>query len=542
MQEMKKFFWSRLFRTVVALTMVMALLLCCGCSKKDDDPTEPQQTTKPNVLGDGDGKLEAQDAVDGFTKIYGTLLGAMGGQTAASMGTEMDITLALGDDILSYLSSMMESNGLPSDVSWLQQIGLGMDMTYSGDLMQTGMELSLGETSVISANMIMDMLGGMVYMGVPQLNDQYLAGSVNFSDAVGSYESMMGQMEAYADIVGSLPTETQLNTLLTRYLNLMLDKLEEPVVSEVTLTHGSVSQKVTATTHTIRAMQLLEMVEAVLTAAQTDAELEKMLDAISKYINEQGAKDAAAGGYTWYDQDLHQELMEAIPDALEELEGAKESMEDSDYLTFTIYATAKEQVGFRFFLADQYDSYQIYAYSLVEDDQTAFEMNIADQIRFEGTGTLKSNKANGTYKLYAEEMEILTLEVKDFDKKALDKGELDGTLRLSLSNEAIEQAIGPNAFFTSATVLEIVLKTEGANASIAYNLYSGSAFIVGISVRSRIVAAGEIRVPADYADLTKNDELQQWIGDADFQKVLQNLRKAGVPEELVAMLESSLGI
>lgn len=537
---MKKINWSNLFRTIVALTLVMALLLCCGCGKKGDDPTEPEQTTNPNALGDGDGKLEAQDFVDGFTKIYGAALEVIGGKTATSMGSEMDITLKLGDDILSYVSSMMESNGLPSDVSWLQQIGIGMDVSYQDELMQTGMAVNLGDTTVVSMNLIMDMLSGGMYMGFPELNDQYIGTTMDMSMVTGS---AMTQMEAYAGIVGVLPTDAELNTLLTRYLNIMLERLSDPTTSDENLSYRGISQKVTATTYTVRAAQLVEMAEAALTAAKTDAELEKMLDAVAKYVNEQGAKDAAANGYTWYDVDLHQELLNEIEPALESLAEAKEDVADGDYLTFSVYTSEEEQLGFEFVVfAEDEESTKIYSYSLTEGEDTAFVLDLMGQLRFEGTGTNNGKKANGTYTLTVAEMEIGTVEVKDFDMKALEKGELDGTVRLNLSNAFIEQAVGPNAFLTSATVLEIVLKTEGTAASVAYNLYSGSALIAGIFVSSKVVPAEKIQVPENYADASDTAQMQQWAANADLEKILQNLRKAGVPEELVEMLEANMGL
>ena len=207
MKQNKKVSWSRILRTILALTLAMAMLLCAGCGKQDDQ----QPTTNPNAMGDGDGKLEAQDLVSGFTKIYGTLLQSLGGKTAASSGAKMEMAVTMGDDIRSYLSSMLETQGLSGDISWLQEINLGMEMHYSEGRIQEIISLGLSGKHILSGVLMNDTMNNTIYMGVPELNEQYLGVSLE-----GMSNMATGMATQYTELLGALPTEEALNTLLTR--------------------------------------------------------------------------------------------------------------------------------------------------------------------------------------------------------------------------------------------------------------------------------------------------------------------------------------
>ena len=531
MKQNKKVSWSRILRTILALTLAMAMLLCAGCGKQDDQ----QPTTNPNAMGDGDGKLEAQDLVSGFTKIYGTLLQSLGGKTAASSGAKMEMAVTMGDDIRSYLSSMLETQGLSGDISWLQEINLGMEMHYSEGRIQEIISLGLSGKHILSGVLMNDTMNNTIYMGVPELNEQYLGVSLE-----GMSNMATGMAAQYTELLGALPTEEALNTLLTRYLNIALEVLEDPTTAEETLSHGGISQKVTATTHNILADQLMEMAERALNTVQTDAELEKMLDAISQYANEQGRQEAEELGTTWYDVDLYQQLLDEIPEALENIANQKESLNENDYMRITVYDADGKTVGLRVQIQDGHEKESLYGYCIASGDQTALVVNVNDTLRFEGTGTNKKNILNGKYTLFNEEMEVAYVQVVDFNASELAKGNLEGKLKLSLSNDAIEEAIGPSALLTSATVLEIVMDTEETKSSLELNLYSGSAFIVGVSLQTETMSAGGIVLPSQYVDMTDANQLQQWSENIQYATVLQNLRNAGVPEELVAILEENL--
>ena len=186
---MKKtnFSWKRLLRVTMAMILVLSMLLMCGCGKKDDE--KEQNKNNGIQLGDGDGKLEAQDVVDGISKIYGNLLGASGGNNGTGAGgVDMDMTVTLGEDLMDMLETMLKQSGEDIDISWFRELGISMNVNYGEnmDTMQMLMYANLNGKPVISADMIMDIANNMMYIGVPELNDKYLGQEVDMSQATGA--------------------------------------------------------------------------------------------------------------------------------------------------------------------------------------------------------------------------------------------------------------------------------------------------------------------------------------------------------------------
>jgi hypothetical protein len=534
-KKMKKFGF---LKPLMAVLLTLAMLLCCACGAKDPEPTNP------NALGDGDGKLEAQDFVDGFTTVYGAALGTMGGQTDVSSRTQMDISVNLGDDLISSLGTMMQMYQLPGDASWLKEFGLNMDVNYTKDLTKMVLALRLGGTEAVSAEVIQNMANQMVYMGLPGLNDQYIAVGANVSQSAVA----MSGMGDYAALIAALPTEATLNTLLTRYLNLLQQELGDPTVGTETLSFSGISQEVTATTHTIRRSDVLDMAEAVMKAAQTDAELEAMLDKLSAYVNTQGEAEYAEYSkqygttFVWETVDLHEELMDEIDSALEDIAETRVELEDGDFLALSVFSDGEKDLGIRLKVVTGYDSVEINAYSLTQNENTALLVEISDLFRLSGTGTRSKDLLSGSYTLSAQGQDMAYLDVKNLDMEALKAGNLKGTLSLRLSQKMIQEMFGYGSFVTTNTRIDINLNTEGDNGVIECKLYDGSKFVLGVTMRTKTLPAEKIQLPTSYVDAQKQEELMNWVSALDLDKLMQNLRQAGVPDELVDTLESSMPI
>ena len=66
----KTFTWARLLRTTAAWILVFSMLLCGCASTPNDNGTTEGKDNVPVT----NGKLEAQDAADGISALYGLLL------------------------------------------------------------------------------------------------------------------------------------------------------------------------------------------------------------------------------------------------------------------------------------------------------------------------------------------------------------------------------------------------------------------------------------------------------------------------------------
>lgn len=541
MKKRNAFAWYRLMRTMVALLVILSMLLCgCVGAGDGDGDGEKEEANANTLFGDGDGKLEAQDAVDSVTNIYGALLGAFGGNQPDSYGYEMDLVVTLGDALRSQLGSALEQMEMDSDMSWFENVGIGMEMATNGDLVQMAVDAQINGKSIVSAETVVDYLGGMVYIAVPEINSQYIAGEVDFSQMQNAMQAGSAAMEEYADLIKDLPTDKELNSVLTRYLNVVLETMNEPTTGETELTAAGITKAVTATTYSFTRYNVLDIATQVLTTAKTDAELEKVLDAFSKVVNEQGAKQAAEQGYVWTDVDLHAQLMEAIDPALEDIQDSKEDVEDLEFAQLVIYTDGDDPVGGKLVVSDGYSTMDyVIIYSLKDGKNTALVANIMGTMQLTGSGTVSGSKISGEYTLLIQGQECLNLEIEDFDTKAFNKGELKGTVRLSFG-DALLDSMGNNALLSEDTVIELELNITGKKAEIDVNLYQDDILFFGIAMSSKTTSGGKIKVPADYVKADDSDAAQAWLENAEFANVLSNLKSAGVPTKLVDLLEQSL--
>ena len=126
MNTVRSFTLARLLKTVVALTLAFAMLLC-GCATLPEEGGENNKKPNGGLLPGGDGKLEAQDAVDGVSAIYGILLDILGGNieldASMDMAVQSEVVVTLGDEIKTQLGQSLEQMGMGMDLSWFESIG-----------------------------------------------------------------------------------------------------------------------------------------------------------------------------------------------------------------------------------------------------------------------------------------------------------------------------------------------------------------------------------------------------------------------------------
>lgn len=525
----KGFAWTRLLCCLMALVMVMGIVLC-GCSEKDAGKKQDGI-----VLGDGDGKMEPHDVVDSVTSIYGTLLNGISGDLKLDGGYTMELGVTIGDAIMNQLESALASQGVDFDIAWLNKLSMNMDMFWNENNMQYGITANINDTAIVSLDVIADMMNSMVYVGAPELNKQYLGFELDMEQIVGglSLVGMMGTLEGYADVVDALPSEQTLNSLLKRYLDIMLGVLGDPIRDSETLSYGGISQTVTTETYVISRSVLLDMLIKALETARLDKQLEQIIDNFAKWFNNTMEEQFGMFG-EWTDVDLHAQLMQILEEQLAEFKELEEELTDMELLRYTVYKAGKEQAGFAVTVSGMP---MMYTYRLTSGQNTAFVMDVNRQFEIAGTGTTNGNKSSGTYTISAEGMELVIAELKDFDMDALDRGELKGTVRLKMG-EGLEDNMGDSSPIPSDAVIELVLNMTDKMSVMQFNLYQDTTFIAGISMKTAAVSAHKITEPSNYVDGMA--DIQAWLMGINTNKILTNLSKAGLPSQLIDMLEEAL--
>jgi len=456
----------------------------------------------------------------------------------------------------------------------------------------------------------MDMVAGMMYATLPELNDQTIGvntgmmmpegptdgmggvmmpegpmesvgGAVMVPGAVDIMASIEEMLEEHKELIEALPTEEEMNALLTGYLQTALDCLDKGTAKTETLTHGGVSQSVTATTYVYTRYDVLDTAIALLTKTKTDKDLEKALDAFGALGNAIAKQQDPEAEQV----DLYEMLVSEVDSAIEDLQEAKTETEDLEFMRLVSYTANDQTVGFQLYLPNMggtvtpefkpedeyveptYSTYpaveptypelypeEYYApvtvgeeaslpvltvYSLENNGKTALYLDVMGKLEFSGTGTVKSGKASGNYVLKMDGAEFLKIELKDFTANALSSETLEGTICLRMG-EALANQVAANPIINENTVIELKLQIDEQNMNLTVNLYSGESLLIGIATRNKILKATDIKVPTEYVDATNEEAMMTWVSNMDLEALLENLEEAGIPSELIEKLEQAM--
>ncbi|MBO5891633.1 MAG: hypothetical protein J6Q30_02835 [Oscillospiraceae bacterium] len=532
----------KLFKAAVSLLMVVALcgLLFVGCASSDgkggkdnngkDTPNYDNMTPSEHFAA-----LELNNAngmVDALSAVYGALSQSA---NTASYGTEMDVSLQVGDLVLDMLEeSYYEASGEEMDFSFLSKVNLEVDLNVKDKMQQMDMAVGLGDSRILTICTIMDLEDFTTWVGSPELSDVFAEMNLVQSGGMGGMVANNATMQTANALVEALPSEQEFNALIKRYLEVALEKIDDVDRKNITLELDGLKQDCTVLVAKIYEEDALNMAEAVLETAKTDKELKKIIEEFGVALNDLMKESYAQAGGTWTNVDVYEAFTMAVEDALDSLEMEKEDLDTEEYIELTTYVDKEHNIIGRKLA---FDGDEMHYYTVTEGNAFTFEAMLAE-VKATGSGTKKSGKVDGTYKLNVAGSDLFTLEVKDWSANG---EEIKGTLVLEPSAELIRQTIGNSGVMPFADVaLELKIDSSESKKAFEINLLSNEALVVGIAMSTKTSSGGTIQKPSQTIDFNNQYQLQSWVESMDFDKLIRNLRNAGVPGELLDMLEANL--
>ena len=407
----------------------------------------------------------------------------------------------------------------------------GFDFVYNskGDRLMSMLALTMGGKDILSAEMVFDGKEGAAYVKLKELTSKVLR--VEIPDSVdidtAKYKKALEKM---------LPKPATVEKLVGKYAKIALKEIKDVDVYSDTVEVDELSQKLTVVEYTISEETLYNMGMAVVKAAKKDKDIKKIIKNIEK-------------GYEELDAELPDDLYDEFIDALDNAEDELDSASPSDDTTVTVYSYVNgkhEVVGRKVSLGD--DSDVEYSYVTVHDGKK-FETEVkADKAYIYGSGTDKNDKITGEFTVYYDEDEIAVIEYENFEKNSFKKGKLKGTVRVTpgkalksmlsrkISDSSVRRIINSLDF-----ALEVKMDVTKKGGNITYTFLVDGAEFVSLDITTKRSAGKKVSVPdGDTIDVTDEDELEEFIEDIDFDKVLRNLKKAGLPEELIDGLEDAI--
>ena len=495
-----------------------------------------------------------------LSETYGSALSMLSGEYPEG-ASEVSMKLNFGSTALDMMEDFsQQALGEKLDLDWMTSIGMTMSSNAKDGLQQMGASLNIGEAELAAIDCIMNMAEGKLYLAILSLSNQYL--ELDMQSVMDMYEDLMGRYtggyeyynSAYAskdsvalpsmnssyasvlemledpELLAILPTEEELDKLLNKYVDVILDSFDDVKKSTKTMSVGDVKQKLTVLETTIDADDILEAGKAVLKTLSKDKQIKGILEDVLGYAED----EMGLGGMVDVDE-VWSMFQMAVDEALDELDDMDpDDLGIDDFkLVLTEYVNDNhEVVGRKIALNKE----EIFKYIEVQKgSKIAYHLNAADMLEINGEGTRKKGATSATYTistavLTGEMQDLLDIELVDFSAK---DGKLNGKIRLAPSADVMEELGLPSDVTSVVSMLDPKLEfgfvTTDKTQSIEINILSGNELLVGVSFSTTTTKATAITEPKKTIDINDTEALEEWAMSIDLEAFLEDLEDAGLP-------------
>ena len=461
---------------------------------------------------------------------------------SSSTGAEAEIKLNMGEDAIKLLEAAISQSGAGDmELDFLKEIAISGDSSFKDNKMNIGLTAKVSGKEVVEGRMFIDYDNGVMYIGLPDLNDQYLCYELPESDFEDMGVAMEDMEKLYAAIEEALPSSKQIKKCLKKYAKAALGAIDDVTKEKETVTVDGMSQKLTKLTLSVSDDMMNDVEIAVLEEMIADKDLKKIVNNIQKGFND------FADEFDFDDISLYDSMIEELTDELEYLKERKaEGYTSNDTVgQLVTYVNNKNEVVGREIINVNYDGdeEEILSYCKVKKgNKFNFKLTTADDaLTIAGSGKETNSAVNGEFEIEVDGDEILTLTVSDFSTKQFDKGNIKGTFLLEPGSDFYDFAdMDEMSMLGSMTdiALELKLDITSKSGEISVSVIMDDEVFAGISISSETKKAKNITLPKDYVDVEDADE---WAENIDFDKLIDSLEAAGFPDLITEALEQLVG-
>ena len=448
-----------------------------------------------------------------------------------------DIKVTLDESGKAILGMLM-----PVDVSWLQDASITGNVGFSADNLTENLDVNVNGTKICTVEYAMDTANSEIYMRIPELSESYIKVNMvemtqeaveeadqNMDSSFSASMDIADAMSGYFGALENLPEADTLQSILTRYTDIILDNVadaENPGAQ--TVTAGGVSQELTILEGHVTQKEALPMMQEILSTAKEDEDLKGLVDAWTAVLNDPD--------YTY----------ETFLEALSELEGelpGEEGVDESDESGFVLRAWVDADgsvVGRQFLTTDgtaDTEENLISYLNTVEGDNRGFSMTVGSEdsgdFTVEGSGALSGDLLSGTYTVSTGGTDAVVIDVADYDTKAMADGIWKGAY--TISGAPVESEDGTS--YDPFGGMQIVFTTTGEDenhaemdlALVASGSNLGSLTITG-SNGGEAPASIDVASLTDVYDFSNEDDINNYAATINLDAIMNNLTAAGMPD------------
>lgn len=457
--------------------------------------------------------------------IYG---GYVDGSATLDTATSGKISLNIDDDIMNLLKT---SVGDSVDISFIEDIAINFDVNSKDKMQQIQYALALADKNVLTVDVIYDLFNSGMYVGIPELSEDYL--SLDMSETEEVYEALeVLYDEAFYE---ALPSKNEFNKLMNKYVNIVIDNIDDVSGKSKKIRVNGIQQNCTVLEYEITEDDLYDIAEAILKEAKEDSTLEKIIIDIQSYLENEDVYD--------YSGDLYDDFKEFVEDTLDEIDEYKDEADDEEAAKILTYVNSKHEIIGR---EISFDGEAVLYYATARDGKEfATEFIFGEnELVISGKGTEKRNIKNCEYTVAYDDVEYAVIELVDFNTSKIDDGIFSGSISIKPTDDLLDelQIDSPAASLIglSDIELQLVFDSNKKDAKFEINVCGNEKVLFGIVFEGKQDNAKKIKLPEDTVDANDEDAVSEWAQSIDFEALKDSLEEAGVPSEIISIVEYAI--
>ena len=449
----------------------------------------------------------------------------------------LSVEATLGDKAKSLLDDAGSSVG--TDLSWIESGRADIAVDVQEEQIGFGVKGSLNGQEIGTVNAILDANSEKAYISVPEvLGDTALEAEGDF-DSEMFMEALASYTETFTKYAEIYPDPDKFNKCVTKYTDIVSKDLSkcEITKSKNEITAGDVTAKYTELEIELDKKTALQIADDLMTEFEKDDDLRELLNPIIEAeLQSPEYSDYFEDADAFWDYTLDQlaDAKESIEDELDEIED-DEDLND-DVVTLYVYVDGFDFKGIALEPEDADGRLEIF--TVEKGDKSGirfyFDDGASSEYLFEGEGTTKKGLLNGTYTFSVDDEDYFTIEVKDFDKDKFDKNrDYKGDFIFSLGEGLTGDFYDETSEMFGLAKYDISFDTKGATGTVGVDILVDDESLAKITMTYSMEDVKDMKIPSDTVDVENMDEeeLLNFIKGIKLDKLVDNLEKAGVPEE-----------
>lgn len=507
-------------------------------------------------------------AADGYASIEKNAWAEEVKNMASSYAASIEASQTLVSGMQSDISLKIEDSGrsllgfvAPFDISWLNDVTLANTVSFTDGKEGLLMKVLLNDNQICSLEYYLDPESQDAYMRIPELSDKYFKTNLkeaadqqasniesdieeltpddtdvdiptdNFASAYSDSISLSASL--MSDLSSALPEASVIETLLDKYGSMLFDNLTEGESSQETLTAGDISQDCTVYEGQISSEDAVKTATELLEAAKSDSDIESILNTWNDKLSS--------------DENLYESFTTAVDKGLNALKDTDTSDSEDSYLSTKIWVDENGRIAGRALEIQEGDTttpiltWQMpengsdfgYLLTIASDDINTYSLS--------GSGQIDGDKLNGTYELSLADSISAIIEVKDYDTVSAKEGNLNGNYKITFPSSDTDNEDDYYSSILENFALVLDLNSEKNSGSVALSIENAGSTLGTLSITGGAGEAVEIPNLAslkDVYDANNNDDMNAYAATLDFTSIMDNLSKAGVPDEVITYILS----